>query len=747
MSRYRYVLGIQSFANANAGASIVRFTADGRELDFVAISEERLIRRKHPYTFPVHSLGYCMEIFGLASLEEIDLVVGDFFRIKRWHRSGPAHNCTEFDYLKTKLDVPPHKIVQISHHMAHAASVFYTSGFDEAAILIVDGHGSDLETTSFLTASNGKIRYLDSYRARGIGAVYAAVTNWVLGLGDGGDGGEGKTMALAPFGAPHEPVLSFDGAFDGIKTDYSAFMRRMPYYDVLNHVDRAHRVNPLHGDYRLRDDGDDVTAPYFARVAYDVQEETERALVHLGQALYERTRCPNLCVSGGVALNSVANKVMFDATRFEDIFVFPACSDAGIPFGLAIWGYYNAKELGDVRRRKLAFANAYTGRDYAQDEIDAVLRAYGIEASRTTLREVTRLIAEGHVVGWFQGASEYGPRALGHRSILADSRRAEIKDLVNVRVKHRETYRPFAPAVLLQDCAEYFDLEGQSPYMLLVANCRKPQVVPAIAHIDGTARVQTVTREANGVFYDLIAAFKELTGVPVILNTSFNDAGEPIVETPEDALICFFGTELDYLVLGNRLIKAGDQGRGLAGKMRADRAARIAQREQDLIGRCFPGYDPVERDRYIEAENRKAVWHASQRTMDELEKKARAWTRTGTRVLVVGTPDHTAATARQVTALLGVAVVGFVPFQDKADEPGLSGYASTAVPFETRPWSAIEDGGYDEILVSSHEYLYEIREALTAVGVCKPVYEIYDNAARSLMPTAGARPALLGAKA
>ena len=746
-SRYRYVLGIQSFANANTGASIVRFTEDGQELDFLAISEERLTRKKHPYTFPVHSLGYCMEGFGLTSLDEIDLLVGDFFRIKRWHRSGPAHNCTEFDYLKTRLDIPPDKIVQISHHMAHAASAFYTSGFYEAAVLIVDGHGSDLETTSFLTAQNGTIRYLDSCRARGIGAVYAAVTNWVLGLGDGGDGGEGKTMALAPFGEPYDRVLTFDSGFDGVQTDYSAFMRRMPYYDVLNHLDPAYRVNPLHGDYRLCQDSRQVTSPYFARVAYDVQKETERALVHLGQALYKRARCPNLCVAGGVALNSVANKVMFDATDFENVFVFPACSDAGIPFGLAIWGYYNAKELGKVRRRKLTFQNVYTGRDYAQDEIDAVLRSYGIEATRTTPREVAGLIAEGHIVGWFQGASEYGPRALGHRSILTDSRREEMKDIVNTRVKHRETYRPFAPAVLLQDCAEYFDMQVESPYMLLVADCKKPQVVPAVTHIDGTARVQTVTREGNGVFYDLIEAFKDITGVPVILNTSFNDAGEPIVETPEDALICFFGTELDYLVLGNQLIEASEQGRELAERLRADRTARIEEYEKRCIDRFFPGYDPVERDLYIEVENRKAVWHASRRAIHELEIKAREWIENGSRILIVGTPDHTAAAVQLVRDLLNVDVVGFVPFQAKADEPGQSGRAMPTVPFKTRPWTAIEEDHYDEILVSSHEYLYEIRDALMEAAVRKPVHEIYDNASRSLLPAAGTGLTLLSATA
>ena len=387
LGSYHYILGIQSFANANAGASIVRFTKDGRELDFIAISEERLIRKKHPYTFPLHSLRYCMEAFGLESLEEIDLLVADFIRIKRWQRSGPAYHCTEFDYLQSKLAMPAEKIVQISHHMAHAASTFYTSGFEEAAILIVDGNGSGLQTTSFLEADNGKIRYLDSYRARGVGALYAAVTNWILGLGDGGDGGEGKTMGLAPYGADYEPVLDFGARYDGIKTDYSAFMRRLPYYDILSRLDAANKVYPLRGRHPFCHDSKDVTEPYFARAAFDVQAETERAFVHLGQELYRRTGARNLCLSGGVALNSVANKILFDNTPFEDISVFPACSDAGIPFGLAIWGYHNARELGDFPRRELVFRNAYTGRDYPQEEMDGVLERYGIATSRGVVRE------------------------------------------------------------------------------------------------------------------------------------------------------------------------------------------------------------------------------------------------------------------------------------------------------------------------------------------------------------------------
>ena len=347
--------------------------------------------------------------------------------------------------------------------------------------------------------------------------------------------------------------------------------------------------------------------------------------MHLGHELCKQSGSRNICIAGGVALNSVANKIMFDATEFEKIFVFPASSDAGIPFGLAIWGYYNAKELGDFARHKLVYRNAYSGRDYGQAEIDAVLDNYGIAARRTTPREVAELIADGNVVGWFQGASEYGPRALGHRSILADSRRAEMKDIVNTRVKHRETYRPFAPAVLLEDCADYFDIEGESPYMLLVADVKQPDVVPAISHIDNTARVQTVTRADNGVFYDLIAAFKEITGVPVILNTSFNDAGEPIVETPEDALICFLSTDMDCLVLGDRLVFAESQNRTIVERLRADREAHIAENEQDAIERFFRGYDEAERDRFIEAGNQQAVWHITRRWREELERKVANW--------------------------------------------------------------------------------------------------------------------------
>jgi carbamoyltransferase len=712
----------------------VRFTEGGDEVDYVAISEERLIRKKFPYTFPLYSLEYCMEHFGIKSLSEVDLMVGDFIRAKRWNRSGPGYNCSEFDYLKLKLDFDPKNIVQISHHMAHAASVFYTSGFDDAAILIVDGNGTDLQTTSFLKADNGKIRYLDSYKARGIGEVYGVVTKEILNLGEGG---EGKTMGLAPFGEPYEPVLNFDGNYDGIRTNYAKFMRRMPTSDVLNQVDPKYCKSILKNRYRCAANKDQVTEPYFARIAFDVQQEAERAMVHLGKELYAATKCPNLCVAGGVALNSVANKIMFDATDFQKISVFPACSDAGIPFGLAVWGYYNYQGFKEYPKRKISFRNAYTGTSYSQERIDSVLELYGLASSETSTQEVAKLLSEGSIIGWFQGASEYGPRSLGNRSILADSRREEMKDLVNIRVKHRETYRPFAPAVLLEHCTEYFDIDGESPFMLLVADAKKPDEVPATIHIDNTARVQTVTKEDNGIFYDLIKDFKELTGVPVILNTSFNDAGEPIVETPEDAIICFLKTEMDYLVLGNRLIKASDKIRPIADKMVGDRKKMISEKNQDLIEKFCPGYDESERDRYIRAENDQAKWHVTVSPKYKLEQKVLSWVRDGSRVLIVGTKDHSNILLGLISGFNNLNIVGFV---DMDEFLGRGKVNNVDISFSILPTDFIGKNEYDAVLISSYEFQYELEEKLKEEGVKTEIYSIYDNACRSMMEVFTDRP-------
>lgn len=721
----KYVMGIQSFSNQDSGAALIRFSDDGAILDYVAISEERLIRKKYPYVFPVHSVGYCMDFFGLSSLEQVDLLVTDHIRIRRWFNSGPTYNISEFDYLKLKFAMDPRKIRVIGHHMAHAASAFYTSGFDASAILVIDGNGSDLETTSYFEAEGFGIELLENYKAHGIGAVYTAVTKNILSFGTGG---EGKTMGLAPYGAPHPPVLHINAKLDGIKNSFSGFMRRMPYSDVLNQLDLKNRINPLRENFRRCDNPQELLNPYFSRVAYDVQLETERVLLHLANDLFSKTHMRNLCIAGGVGLNSVSNKIILDRCGFENLFIFPACSDAGIPFGLALWGYYNCREFGTFKRKKVEFRNAYTGIPYSDPHIRNMFAKYGIPHKDTSLREVAQHVADGKIVGWFQGGSEYGPRALGHRSILADSRRPEMKDILNSKVKHREAFRPFAPSVLLESSPEYFDLDGESPYMLLIAKVKKPDAVPSITHVDHTARVQTVTREANDVFYDLIREFGKLTGVNCILNTSFNDAGEPIVETPEDAMICFLSTDMDYLVLQNFIIDARDLDKATtARQMMNDREQAISARTRELLNQYFPGYDAEEKERFVREMNKISEWYTKYKCKYELEKKILEWNEEKKRILIVGTKSHTSILPKFINEFWNLDIVGFIHYRGEAE--------TEHADFDYPEYSLgdLQRIDFDQILVSSYEYNFEIAELLDSKRLGKPIYRIYDNTSRDFL--------------
>ena len=480
MKEFKYILGIQNFANIDSGASIVKFSSDGTLLDYVAISEERLIRKKYPYTFPMFSLDYCMKYFGLKNLEKIDILVTDWIRIRRWNISGPTYNTLEFDYLKKIFKLNPKKIRIINHHMAHAASTFYSSGFDDSAILIVDGNGSDLETTTYYKAKKFKINFLKNYKFHGIGACYGLVTMGILNLGLGG---EGKTMGLAPYGRKFKNIkFNIKCKLNGIKNDFSDFMRRMPCSDILNQINNKYRVNALKTNIKKCKNPKDLTNKYYSKIAYVTQNVAEKALVHLANDIYKKTKSKNICIAGGVGLNSVSNKKILDKTKFKNIFIFPACSDSGIPFGLAIWGYYNLSELGSFKRKKLKFQNAYTGGEYNSKYIAKCLQKYKVKYEEVKLKNVAHIISKGNIVGFFQGRSEYGPRALGNRSILADSRRKNMKEILNKRVKHRESFRPFAPSVLEEHSRKYFDIKCKSPYMLLIAKVKKPKVVPVTQH-------------------------------------------------------------------------------------------------------------------------------------------------------------------------------------------------------------------------------------------------------------------------
>ena len=720
-SDFKYILGLHSFANHDSGACIVRCAKDGT-VDYIAISEERLIRKKYPYVFPVHSINYCLKHYGLEKLSQIDLIVTDYIRLKRWFSSGPAYNVGEFDYLKIKFDYDPKKIITIDHHMAHAASVYYTSGFSESSILIVDGNGSDLQTTSYLKGQDNKIEYIDTYRAHGIGTVYSVVTKFILNLGVGG---EGKTMGLAPYGEKFPQVLDIPCELEGIKNNFSKFVRRLPFSDVLNHVDEKNRINPLKKEFQKCAKKEDLLGAYYSRVAFDVQKKTEEVMTHLGKDLFEKNNSKNLCLAGGVALNSVANQIMFNSTDFENIHIFPACSDAGIPFGLALWGYYNAKEFENIPKKQIEFSNAYFGKEYSENDILRMFERNGIPHKRTTVEEVAKLIADEKIIGWFQGGSEYGPRALGHRSILADSRKEEMKDIINAKVKHRESFRPFAPAVLLEDCQEYFELEQESPFMLLVAKVKKPEVIPSITHVDGTARVQTLTKKDNGKFYDLVKAFKGITGIPVILNTSFNDANEPIVETPEDTMLCFLKTDMDYLVLGDYLVNKSEieKKEEIILKMQDFRKEKIESDYEKAVSQLCPGYDKNECEVFVNEHNKMATWHVQYRSKYELEKKILEWIETKSKIVIIGTEKHTELLLNYINGFNKIHVIGLVEYQKDSEEKQNN--------YHILDMNELKDIEFDEILISSYEYMYEIEDVLTKLNLNKPINKIYDNASRN----------------
>ncbi len=707
-------MGLQSYSSHDSGASIIKYSEDGKILDYIAISEERLIRKKYPYVFPVHSIAYCMEHFGLTSMDQVDLLMVDHIRLKRWFNSGPTYNISDFDYLKLKFDIDPKKIFIIGHHLAHAASTYYASGFKDSAILIVDGNGSDLETTSYFQGSTSGIELMDNYKYHGVGACYSAVTSHILNFGTGG---EGKTMGLAPYGEQHtKNILNIQGDLDGVRNNFSSFIRRMPYSDVLNHLNPPQRIYPLKKKYQKCEDAKDLLGPYFSRVAYEIQAETERVLVHLARDLYRETKSPNVCIAGGVGLNSVSNKIVLDKTKFKNIYIFPACADAGIPFGLALWGYYNHSSTSHFKKKKLKFKNAYTGIEYSDEHTTKVFRKYKLPYTQIKPKQAAHYIDQGKIVGWFQGGSEYGPRALGHRSILADSRQADMKDIINSRVKHRESFRPFAPAILKEHSQEYFHLKPDSPYMLLVAKVKKPKAIPSVTHVDNTARVQTVTKKDNDAYYDVIKEFYKITGVPCILNTSFNNAGEPIVETPEDAIICFLKNKIDYLVIGNYLLDAQEikNKRGIIKVMEKNRLSNIQKKRSQILKQYFKGYNEQERDKFIKESNEISKWHVQYKCKYELEKQVMRWLDNKKNILIIGDKKHTDILPKYINGFNLLKIAAFCEYDPK-----------------TRTIQDFGDLDYDEILISSHEDNFEILELLKKQEINKPIYAIYDNTSRS----------------
>lgn len=719
---FKFFLGIQSYANADSGASIVRINQNTKKIDYVCISEERLIRKKHPYTFPINSIKYCLDYFGLKDLKKIDFLISDWIKIKKWHRSGPSYNYSEFDYFKEKLKFNEKKIIQIDHHLAHAASVFYTSKFKESAILIVDGIGSDLETTSFYKGNGKNIKLIKKYREFGIGTAYASVTNHILNFGTGG---EGKTMGLAPYGEKYKNKLKIDINLSGIETDFSNFTKRNPLSDVLNQLNTNLRVDPIKVPHKFCKNKNHLNE-YFSGVAYDIQDASEKTMIHLGKELFKSVKSKNLCLAGGVALNSVANKKLLDNSNFKNVFVFPACSDAGISFGAALWGAFNL--IKGVSRNNLLFEDAYTGRDYSNYEINKILKKFNVKYEKKNNKKIAEHISNQKIVGRCSGRSEYGPRALGNRSILADARNKKMRDYLNIKVKHREIFRPFAPVVLEEKNKEYFDLNQSSPFMLLVAKSHKPSKIPSAIHVDKTARVQTINQIQNKDLYDLIKKFLKITNVPVILNTSFNDAGEPIVETPLDAIICFLQTKLDYLILNDVIIDRRKNKHIKLETLKKFRSQEIQKFEKLAKKNLLKNINNSEFLKKKKYHNDKAVFYSiynsKEKLLKFLEKNKRK------KIVFLGTNDHTFCLLKLLGKNFNKNNFSYFEIYKKND------FFKGRKNIQLKKIKNLKNiKTTDHIVISSFEYQSIIGEKIKKFINYKKIFKIYDNSSRSLIDT------------
>lgn len=562
------VLGVK-IANHDTGAALV---AGGK---VVAISEERLNRVKHSYNmFPARAIDYCLDALGVSP-DALDLIVIDQTGVRE---DAPMK---ELFYKNTGDRFRNCRIEVINHHDAHAASAFFCSPFDDAAVLIYDGSGERYRTEDGLAVESeslyrgegnklveiGKTRHVraGSKATTGVGKLYSYLSDVYLNLGHYN---EGKMMGLAPYGdlsllekIPEEKWWRLEDN-DIICNTHILPAFRIPLVGralaALYHrvrLGRHHYFAPVILPKPARRN-EHLPDPYYASVARAAQHILENVARALGARAKEAAKSENLCVAGGVGLNIDANRLFLDNVGFKRLFVQPGASDAGVPLGSALWGYHMI--LGEPRFWEMR--HAYLGRPYTEQEVAAALETYkekvSWQKSAAIARDAAALLAEGKVGAWFTGGSEYGPRALGHRSIIVDARRPDMADILNKRVKHREPWRPFATSMLKEELPTWFDMSHESPYMLLAAKALPgvAEKIPSVIHVDGTSRIQTVTRDDNGRYWELIHEFYKATGVPVILNTSFNLGGEPIVETPEDALRTFTATDMDYLVLEDYLV-------------------------------------------------------------------------------------------------------------------------------------------------------------------------------------------------
>ena len=438
--------------------------------------------------------------------------------------------------------------------MSHAAYTFFTSPFEEAAILTVDGVG-EWSTTTFGTAKNTTINLSKDIRwPHSLGLFYSAFTYF---LGFKVNEGEYKLMGLSSYGKPkyYDKILSelIDVKDDGsIHLNMKYFAFTYDKYMTNQNFSKLFGISP-------RKNGEKMEQIHFD-IGASAQLVLEEILLKMVNHVYEKTKMKNLCLGGGVALNGVANNRILRESPFEKLHIPPSPGDAGSAIGCAQYSYYchlqHKREFLETSEQ--IKNNIFVGPDYSNEQIKTFLDKNKIQydylEKDQLLKTTAKLISEGNVVGWYQGKMEWGPRALGNRSILADPRNPKMKDILNEKIKHRESFRPFAPSILEEHASDYFDIDIPSPYMLFVCDVKQPEKIPAVTHIDGTARLQTVSKESNPLYYELINEFYALTDVPVLINTSMNVMGEPIVNTPEQAYNMLVKTDMDILVMGNNII-------------------------------------------------------------------------------------------------------------------------------------------------------------------------------------------------
>jgi carbamoyltransferase len=599
------VLGISAYYHDSAAALLV----DGQIV--AAAQEERFSRKKHDSSFPLHACRYVLEEAGLdyEDLAAVSFYDKPFLKFERlletYHAFAPVGLRSFLSaipvWIKEKLfmqrllaehllelgggNVP---VYYPEHHLSHAASAFYPSPFPEAAILTVDGVGEWATTTIGLGRGKDIEILRELHFPHSVGLLYSAFTYYT---GFSVNSGEYKLMGLAPYGNPHseqtaEFIRKITTELVDIRKDGSIVLN-MHYFDYATGLKMVNekKWKQLFGVPRRKPESE--ISQVYMNMALAIQQVTEEIVIRLARTAKELTQSKYLVLAGGVALNCVANGKILKAGIFEDLWIQPAAGDAGGALGAAyaVWHIHDGNER-KVTTYSDSMKGAYLGPEFSDKEVRRVIERYGAKVHYypnypELARDVAARLSEGNVVGWFQGRMEFGPRALGNRSILGDPRNPEMQKKMNVKIKYREGFRPFAPSVLEEDISQYFDLDRPSPYMLLVTPIHEDRKLPlpkgyhdqglyerlyllrsdlpSITHIDYSARIQSVNCETNPRYWELIQEFKKLTGYGVIVNTSFNVRGEPLVCTPDNAFRCFMRTEMDYLVLGNFLLNKREQ--------------------------------------------------------------------------------------------------------------------------------------------------------------------------------------------